>query len=75
VGNVYLYRDEDIYEYRDHRLRTRLVKILGWRGRGLYRAADLDIECPVCEGLAVEWPPPPELPEKFRCLKGHEGKL
>jgi hypothetical protein len=75
VGNVHLYRKEDIREYRDHRHRTQLVKILGWRGRGLYREDDIDIECPVCGAFAVEWPAPPYLSEKYICLKGHKGEI
>jgi hypothetical protein len=75
VGNVHLYREEDIHEYRDHQLRTQLVEALGWRGRGLYRADDIDISCPICDAFAIEWPAPPELSTKFMCLNGHEGEL
>lgn len=71
IGAVNFYAAADVHEYRDHQQRTRLVKALGWRGRGLYRADDVDIECPVCGGFAVEWPAPPYLSEKFMCLKGH----
>jgi hypothetical protein len=74
VGNVHLYYAEDIREYRDHRHRTKLVKALGWHGRGLYRVDDIDIECPVCGAFAVEWPAPPYLSEKFLCVEGHEGE-
>lgn len=73
VGNVHLYAAEDVWKYRDHRYRTRLVKALGWLGRGLYRADDIDIECPICGGGAVGWPAPPYLSEKFLCLEGHKG--
>lgn len=73
VGNVHLYAAEDVLEYRDHRYRTRLVKALGWSGRGLYRVDDVDIECPQCVAFAVEWPAPPYLAEKFMCLEGHKG--
>lgn len=75
IGNIHLYAAEDVHEYRDHRHRTKLVKSLGWRGRGLYRVDDIDIECPVCGGFAVEWPAPPYLSEKFICVEGHERKL
>ena len=75
VGNTHLWRIEDVREYRDHCHRTEIVKELGWRGRGKYRVSDVDIACPVCEAFAVEWPAPPYLPKKFRCLKGHEGEL
>jgi hypothetical protein len=74
VGNAHLHPVEDVREYRDHRLRTRLVKKLGWRGRGLYRVSDVDVKCPVCGGFAVGWPAPPEIPIKFMCLEGHEGE-
>jgi hypothetical protein len=73
AGTTYLYRAEDVHEYRDHRLRTELVKALGWRGRGLYRNDDIDIKCPVCGAFAVEWPAPPELADSFRCIDGHFG--
>lgn len=75
VGNVHLYHAEDVHEYRDHRIRTKLVKILGWYGRGLYRNGDIDIECPTCGGFSVEWPAPPELSVKFLCLNGHKDKI
>lgn len=75
VGNVNLYPAEEIHEYRAHRQRTQLVKALGWHGRGLYRCDDIDIECPECGAFTVKWPAPPELPEKYLCLKGHEGEL
>lgn len=75
VGNVYLYVSEDVHEYRDHRIRRDLAKKLGWRGRGLYRNNDINIECPECGAFAIEWPAPPYLSEKFMCLKGHEGEL
>lgn len=74
AGNVYLYDAEGPLEYRDHRQRTQLVKVLGWRGRGLYRADEIDIKCPSCGRFAVEWPAPPYLPEKFICVEGHEGE-
>lgn len=73
VGNVHLYDAEDVLEYRDHRLRTEMIKKLGWHGRGLYRAGDIDIACPVCGGFAVEWPAPPELAKKTLCVNGHHG--
>lgn len=75
IGGANFYAATDVHEYRDHQQRTKLVKALGWRGRGLYRADDIDIECPECGGFAVEWPAPPELSNKFMCLKWHEGKL
>jgi hypothetical protein len=75
VGNVHMYATSDIREYRDHRQRTKLVKSLGWCGRGLYRNDDIDIECPVCGAFAVEWPAAPEIPIKFMCLEGHEGEI
>jgi hypothetical protein len=75
VGNVHLYRTEDVHEYRDHRYRTQLVKALGWRGKGLYRASDIDIVCPQCGHFAIEWPAPPEISTKYMCLEGHEGSL
>lgn len=75
VGNVRLVPKEDVHDYRDHRQRTELVKALGWGSRGLYRNDDIDIECPICGGFAVEWPAPPELSEKYMCLEGHEGKV
>ncbi len=74
VGNVKLLQKEDVRDYRDHRYRTQLVKALDWSGRGLYRNKDIDIECPECGAFAVMWPAPPEIPTKFMCLKGHEGK-
>lgn len=73
VGNVYLYDAQDVYEYRDHGYRTRLAKELGWAGRGKFRDDQIDIECPECGAFAIEWPAME--PTKFRCLKGHEGKL
>jgi hypothetical protein len=73
AGTTHLYRAEDVYQYRDHRQRTELVKALGWRGRGLYRCDDVDIQCPTCGAFAVEWPAPPEISNKFICIEGHEG--
>lgn len=73
AGNTKLYATADIHEYRDLRQRTKLVKALGWQGRGLYRVDDIDIECPFCGGFAIEWPAPPKIQNKFMCLKGHEG--
>lgn len=75
VGNVHLYVAEDVNKYHDHRQRTKLIKALGWRGRGLYRAddIDIDIECPVCGAFAVEWPAPPEISLIYLCIKGHKG--
>lgn len=75
IGKANFYRADDVHEYRDHQQRTRLIKSLGWRGRGLYRADDIDIECPECGAFAVEWPAPPEIQIKFMCLEGHEGEL
>jgi hypothetical protein len=74
-GAAHLHRAEDVREYRDHQIRTKLVKALGWHGRGLYRADDIDIVCPICGGFAVEWPPPPEISKQFMCLEGHEGEI
>jgi hypothetical protein len=71
VGNVNLYRAEDVHEYRNHRLRTRLVKKLGWAGRGLYRNDDIDTLCPECGSFAVEWPP--GYMENLLCIKGHDN--
>lgn len=71
VGNVHLYQGEDVHKYRDHRLRTKLVKALGWRGRGLYRESDIDIECLACGAFAIQWPAPPELATKYMCVEGH----
>ena len=75
IGWVNFYAAADVYEYRDHQQRTRLVTALGWRGRGLYRNDDIDITCLECDGFAVSWPPPPEIQIKVRCLKGHEGRI
>jgi hypothetical protein len=75
IGNAHLYRADDVHEYRDHRQRTQLAKALGWRGRGLYRASDIDIACPQCGAFAVEWAAPPEIQIKFMCLDGHEGEI
>ena len=75
VGNSHIYHASDVHEYRDHQTRRRLVKSLGWKGRGLYRIDDIDISCPICEGFAVEWPAPPNLPETYLCLKGHKGDV
>lgn len=75
VGNIHLYYAEDVLEYRDHRYRTQLAKAMGWSGRGLYRADDVDIECPVCGKFSVKWPAPPYLSDKFLCIEGHEGKI
>ena len=74
-GVTHLHRAEDVRQYRDHQQRTQLVKVLGWKGRGLYRNEAIDIECPECGGFAVEWPAPPMLPEEFLCLKGHEESV
>lgn len=71
----HLHRAEDVHEYRDHQIRTRLVKALGWKGRGLYRLTDIDISCPICDGFAIQWPPPPYLPEKYLCINKHKGEL
>jgi len=74
VGNAALYAAEDVREYRDTRYRTELVKKAGWwSGRGLYRDADLDIACPVCEGFAVERPLTAEGEIDWICLKGHSS--
>jgi len=77
AGNAHLYRGCDVYEYRDHRTRTELVRSLGWCGpnRHLYRCDDIDIECPECGAFAVMWPPPPELADKWRCVEGHGGSV
>ena len=77
IGNgvANLYPKFNVLECRAHQLRTRLVKQLGWSGKGLYRNVDIDIECPECEAFAIEWPPAPELPNKYLCLEGHEGKI
>jgi hypothetical protein len=71
IGNVILWYVEDIREYRDHQHRTRLVKELGWQGRGLYRIDDIDIECPVCGAFAISWPAPPEISLVSLCIEGH----
>lgn len=73
AGITHLYRTEDVHEYRDHRRRTELVKVLGWAGLGLYRDDQIDTNCPVCGAFAVEWPPLE--PTRFLCLKRHEGEL
>jgi len=75
IGNANFYHAADVLEYRDHQQRTKLVKALGWNGRGLYRNDDIDIECPQCGAFAVEWPPAPELPGLYICAEGHDGKL
>lgn len=75
-GNAHMHRAEDVHEYRDHQIRTDLVTALvGWDGRGLYRVSDIDISCPVCEAFAIQWPEPPYLAKKFRCINKHEGEL
>ncbi len=77
VGNgvAHMHRAVDVHEYRDYQIRTRLVKILGWKGRGLYRIEDIDISCPVCDAYAIEWPAPPYLAKKFICINEHKGEL
>lgn len=75
VGNSYLFRADDVHEYHDHQARTRLVKTLGWKGRGLYRYDGIDISCPICEGFAIEWRGPPYLPTNYLCLNGHKGEI
>jgi hypothetical protein len=75
VGNVHLFRVEDVREYRDHRQRTKLVKALGWRGRGLYRCDDIDLSCSECDDFAVMWPPPPLIADRHLCINGHLEKL
>lgn len=68
-----LYPADDVLEYRDHRLRTQLARKMGWNGRGLHRADEIDIACPECGAFAIEWPPPPELAVKWYCVNGHSG--
>ncbi len=72
-GNIHLHRAEDVHEYRELQLRTRLVAALGWKGRGKYRGTDIDNSCPVCWAFAIEWPPPPQLATQWLCVKGHGG--
>lgn len=74
-GNATLHRAEDVHQYRDHQIRTRLVTALGWKGQGFYRVDDVDISCPICNAFAVQWPATPYLAEKFRCINKHEGEL
>lgn len=74
-GAGHLHHAEDVHKYRDHQARRRLVKSLGWKGRGLYRCNDIDISCPICEVFAVEWPAPPLLPTNYLCLNGHKGDI
>ncbi len=74
-GASHLHRAEDVHEYRDHQIRTKLVKSLGWKGRGLHRINDIDISCPVCDGYAIEWPAPPYLADRYLCINEHEGEL
>ncbi len=75
LSNGSLHRAEDVHEYRDHQIRTELVTALGWKGRGKYRVTDIDISCPECDAYAIEWPAPPDLAEKYLCIKGHEGQI
>lgn len=73
VGNVHLYNTADVCEYQDHRYRTKLTETFGWKGRGLYRVDDIDISCPICDCFAVEWPAPPQIPNRYLCPNGHKG--
>lgn len=79
VGTAKLVRQDDVYEYRDHRYRTELVKRLGWSkdfdGPQLYRDSDIDCFCPQCGAFAVEWPPAPALSETIICLSGHRFEI
>ncbi len=74
-GATHLHRAEDVHEYRLHQVRTQLVEVLGWSGRGLYRNDDIDISCPICEMFAIIWPATPYMAEKYLCTEGHEGKI
>lgn len=74
VGNSHLYHAADIQEYHDHQARTELVKVLGWKGRGLYRYDGIDISCPICEVFAI-MAAPPNLPKTYLCLNGHKGDI
>jgi len=75
VGNVHLFFAEDVHEYAEHRQRTKLVKALGWRGRGLYRASNINVTCPICGAFAVEWPAPPEVSKIILCVEEHKGEI
>lgn len=75
VGNSRLFHIDDVHEYRDHQSRTKLVKALGWKGRGLYRYEGIDIACPVCDAFAAETIATPNLPKTYLCLNGHKGEI
>lgn len=59
VGNVALYRGEDVVAYAQKRRRTRLAEELGWSWSGHPRTTRLieddgfDIACPVCGAQAL----------------------
>ncbi len=74
-GKGHLFHATDVHEYRNHQSRRDLVTALGWKGRGLYRKDEIDINCPNCGRFAVEWPAPPALPKTYLCLNGHKGEL
>ena len=68
IGLFNLYQEADILKYHTHRLRTRLNKNLGWRGRGLCRDDSKDVICPTCGEFAIQG-----LSLQFLCIDGHKG--
>lgn len=77
------YNADDIDEYEETRLRTRLSKELGWVGRGLITDDNRDMECPTCGAFAVKAPATIEEIKSARwqraewdwkCAQGHQGK-
>jgi len=83
VGRANLYSKRDVDNFALARLRTDLLRQLGWVGRGLVRHDDWDTICPECNGFAV-FQPGKNVQEEIQhleaptrpclCENGHRGE-
>ena len=81
IGTMAIYPDSEVSEYLAARRRTRLLNRAGWNPdkRKLYRADDIDSECPICGAFAITRPICPSAPANeylsdswpWLCLRGH----